>query len=178
MHNSRARAGLKVKRKAATPTETGVHGDALCFMVRTWTRHTTAETGLNNGRRLHPVIVPRQPRGRVMAAMFIRRNVVWSRGKQTISRRRAPCVKQQPHVLVSTDHPPPSRSPTPGGIKFICDPRCIWNPSLEEFGSPSDSACHECSSPELCPACLTSTTRMARLPRGIIGAMSVCSGTK
>ena len=35
-----------------TPTETNVHGDALCFIVKTWARHKTTETGVNNGRRL------------------------------------------------------------------------------------------------------------------------------
>ena len=32
----------KKKRKgSATPTETNVHGDAPCFMVKTWIRHKT-----------------------------------------------------------------------------------------------------------------------------------------
>ena len=31
-----------------TPTEMNVHGDALCFMVKTWARHKTTETVLNN----------------------------------------------------------------------------------------------------------------------------------
>ena len=34
------------------PTETNIHGDALCFMVKTWARHKTTETVLNNGGRL------------------------------------------------------------------------------------------------------------------------------
>ena len=34
------------------PTETDVHGDALCFMVKTWARHKTTETVMNNGWRL------------------------------------------------------------------------------------------------------------------------------
>ena len=29
-----------------------IHGDALCFMVKTWARHKTTETILNNGGRL------------------------------------------------------------------------------------------------------------------------------
>ena len=29
------------------PTETNVHGDALCFVVKTWTRHKTTERVLN-----------------------------------------------------------------------------------------------------------------------------------
>ena len=32
-----------------TPTENNVHGDALCFMVKTWATHKTTETALNNG---------------------------------------------------------------------------------------------------------------------------------
>ena len=32
-----------------TPTETKVHGDAFCFMVKTWATHKTTETVLNNG---------------------------------------------------------------------------------------------------------------------------------
>ena len=35
-----------------TPTETNVDADALCFMVKTWARHKTTETRLNNGWRL------------------------------------------------------------------------------------------------------------------------------
>ena len=35
-----------------TPTEKNVHGDALCFMVKTWARHKTIGTVLNNGRLL------------------------------------------------------------------------------------------------------------------------------
>ena len=35
-----------------TPTETNVHRDALCFMAKTWARHKTTETVLNNGWRL------------------------------------------------------------------------------------------------------------------------------
>ena len=42
--------GLSLRRKKTfvTLTETNVHGDALCFMVKTWT-HTTTEALLNNG---------------------------------------------------------------------------------------------------------------------------------
>ena len=42
----------KKKRVFVTPTETNVHGDALCFMVKAWARHKTTETVLNNGWRL------------------------------------------------------------------------------------------------------------------------------
>ena len=35
-----------------TPIETNLHGDALCFVVRTWARHKTMETVLNNGWQL------------------------------------------------------------------------------------------------------------------------------
>ena len=35
-----------------TPKEPNVHGDALCFMVKTWARHKTTEPLLNNGWRL------------------------------------------------------------------------------------------------------------------------------
>ena len=43
------RAVLKGKRKGfATPTETNLPGDALCFVVRTWARHKTTETVLNS----------------------------------------------------------------------------------------------------------------------------------
>ena len=38
-----------------TPSETNVHGDALCFMVKTWARHKTTETVLKNGWRLAAV---------------------------------------------------------------------------------------------------------------------------
>ena len=31
---------------------THVHGDALCFMAKTWARHNTTETVLKNGWRL------------------------------------------------------------------------------------------------------------------------------
>ena len=41
--------------RAVTPTEPNVHGDALCFMVKTWARHKTTETGWNNGWRLAAV---------------------------------------------------------------------------------------------------------------------------
>ena len=39
----------------ATPTDRNLHGDALCFMVKTWARHKATETGLNNGWRLTAV---------------------------------------------------------------------------------------------------------------------------
>ena len=46
----RSRATLKGEKKGfVMPTETNVHGDALCFMVKTW---ATTETALNNGWRL------------------------------------------------------------------------------------------------------------------------------
>ena len=49
-------AGLSLRREGGgeaffTPTETNVR-DALCFMVKIWTRHKTTETVLNNGWRL------------------------------------------------------------------------------------------------------------------------------
>ena len=40
------------KKRVVTPTETNVHGEALCFMVKTWARHMTTETLLNNGWQL------------------------------------------------------------------------------------------------------------------------------
>ena len=43
------------KEGIVTPTETNVHGDALCFIVKTWARHKTTETVLNNGWRLAAV---------------------------------------------------------------------------------------------------------------------------
>ena len=50
------RAVLKEEKKGfVTPTETDVHGDALCFMVKTWARHKTTETALNKGWRLAAV---------------------------------------------------------------------------------------------------------------------------
>ena len=49
------RAGLFLrgkKRKAfVASTETNLHADALCFMVKTWTIHKTIETVSNNGWR-------------------------------------------------------------------------------------------------------------------------------
>ena len=45
-----SRAVLKEKKGGfVTPTETNVHGDALRFMGKTWARHKTTETVLNNG---------------------------------------------------------------------------------------------------------------------------------
>ena len=46
------RAVLKKNKGLVPPTETNVHGDALCFMVKTWARHNTTEALLNNGWRL------------------------------------------------------------------------------------------------------------------------------
>ena len=43
---------LRGKKGFVTPTETDVHGGALCFMVKTWVRHNATETVLNNGWRL------------------------------------------------------------------------------------------------------------------------------
>ena len=40
------------KKERFVATETNGHGDALCFMVKTWARHKTTETVLNNGWRL------------------------------------------------------------------------------------------------------------------------------
>ena len=44
------RAGLslsekkeKGRKRFVTPTETNLHGDALCFMVKAWTKHKTTE---------------------------------------------------------------------------------------------------------------------------------------
>ena len=51
-------AGLSLKggrKEFVTPTETKVHGDALCFMVMTGARHKTTETVLANGWRLAAV---------------------------------------------------------------------------------------------------------------------------
>ena len=44
--------GKKIKKGFATPTETNVHEEALCFMVKTWATHNTTETVLNNGWQL------------------------------------------------------------------------------------------------------------------------------
>ena len=46
-----SRAVLQGEKRFAAPTETNLHGDALCFMVKTWARHKTAEAVLNNGWR-------------------------------------------------------------------------------------------------------------------------------
>ena len=43
------------KKRFVTPTETNVHGDGLCFMVKTWAGHKTTEASLNNGWRLAAV---------------------------------------------------------------------------------------------------------------------------
>ena len=40
-----------------TPTETNLHGDALCFMVKTWARQKTTEALLNSGWRLRRLVV-------------------------------------------------------------------------------------------------------------------------
>ena len=44
--------GKKLRKGFITPTETNVHGYALCFMVKTRLRHKTTETALNNVWRL------------------------------------------------------------------------------------------------------------------------------
>ena len=46
------RGKKKERKRFVTPTETNVHGDALCFMVKTWATHKTTETVLNTGWRL------------------------------------------------------------------------------------------------------------------------------
>ena len=43
------RAVVKEKEGFVTPTETNLHGDALCFVVKIWARHKTTEASLNNG---------------------------------------------------------------------------------------------------------------------------------
>ena len=43
---------FKKKKRFVTPTETNVHGDALCFTVETWAMHKTMQALLNNGWRL------------------------------------------------------------------------------------------------------------------------------
>ena len=51
-----ARAVLKGKKGGfVTTTETNVHGDALCVMVKTRARHKTTEAVLNSGWRLAAV---------------------------------------------------------------------------------------------------------------------------
>ena len=56
---SAAASGLSLREKGragfVTPTEANVHGDALCFMGRTWATHKTTETVLNIGWRLAAV---------------------------------------------------------------------------------------------------------------------------
>ena len=47
--NQAIRAVLKGGGGFVTPTEMNIHGDALCFMFNTWTRHKTAETVLAVG---------------------------------------------------------------------------------------------------------------------------------
>ena len=50
---TRSRAVLKGYEKGfIMPTETNLHGDALCFMVKTWARHKTTKALLNSGWRL------------------------------------------------------------------------------------------------------------------------------
>ena len=44
--------GKKERKEFVTPTEMNVHGDALCFMVKT---HKTTEKVLNDGWRLEAV---------------------------------------------------------------------------------------------------------------------------
>ena len=52
-----SRAVLKggINKGNVSSTEMDVHGDALCFMVKTWAGHKTTETVLNNGWRLAAV---------------------------------------------------------------------------------------------------------------------------
>ena len=40
------------ERGFVAPTESNIHGHALCFVVKTWARHNTTEALLNNGWRL------------------------------------------------------------------------------------------------------------------------------
>ena len=47
-----ARAVLQKKKEFVSPTETNLHRDGLCFMVKTRARHKTTETVLYNGWRL------------------------------------------------------------------------------------------------------------------------------
>ena len=49
------KGGRGGRKGFATPTAMNVHGDALCFMVKTWAAHKTTETVLNNGWRLAAV---------------------------------------------------------------------------------------------------------------------------
>ena len=44
--------GKKGPKGFVTPTETNVHGDALCFVAKAWARHTATEAQLNNRWRL------------------------------------------------------------------------------------------------------------------------------
>ena len=44
--------GKKRKKRDRKPTETNVDSHALCLVVKTWARHKTTETVLNNGWRL------------------------------------------------------------------------------------------------------------------------------
>ena len=46
------RGGGGNQKRFVTPTGTNIHGDALCFMVKTRARHNTTETVLNNVWRL------------------------------------------------------------------------------------------------------------------------------
>ena len=56
MEGTRAVLKEDKKRKGSvTQIETNVHRDALCFKVKTWARHKTTETVLNNGWRLAAV---------------------------------------------------------------------------------------------------------------------------
>ena len=45
----------KKRKEFVTPTEMNCHGDAFFFMVKTWARHKTPETVLENGWRLAAV---------------------------------------------------------------------------------------------------------------------------
>ena len=46
----------KKKEASVTPTQTNAHGEALCFMVKTWARDKTTKPVLNNGWRLAPFV--------------------------------------------------------------------------------------------------------------------------
>ena len=50
------RAVLEAKIKGLVmPTETNLHGEALCCTVKTWAGHKTTKAFLNNGWRLPAV---------------------------------------------------------------------------------------------------------------------------
>ena len=101
--------------QSATPTETNVHGDALCFMVKTWARHKTTEESLNNGWRLAVVggwglgVVAVGGWWRLVASGGWRLAVGGSEGL-SLTKKRILMERRGPDPVHTNSPPPPPRA--------------------------------------------------------------------